>query len=136
MKITLPREIRIDLDNIPENLEEIVQKAFTDFTEGTDEKYRYQDKLYFIDLMIGRLHHADSDNINDLIKSRFAFDLDEYGELTEPEDFLSIEFMRECYDEGRKDSRLYSQTYTDDRHNNEKIMQVACRVIKAVMNYD
>ena len=136
MKITLPRDRTIDIDNVPENLEEIVQMAFKEFTEGTNPAYMYEDKLYFIDLMAKRLHRADAgQKVNDQIKATFGYQLDEYGDLMEPYEFLDIPFMQTCYELGQDDGELYSNKFTKDRHDNEKIMKIECRVIKAVMDY-
>lgn len=91
MKISLPRGLNIDIDNVPDNLEELVQKAFGEYTAGTNPVYMHHDKLCFIDVMVKRMHRADSDKVNDLIKDAFGYQLDEYGELMEPHEFLSVE---------------------------------------------
>lgn len=136
MIVTLPRGLKIDTDNIPDNLPEMVQKAFAEFTEGTAKSYQYQDKLSFIDLMIEKLHCVDaSEKVNRKIKNTFAYELDEFGELAEPSEFLSIEFMEDCYRDGMDDHRLNSK-FTDDYHTNEKIMKIEAIVIKAVMEYE
>ena len=135
--ITLPRDLRVDIDHVPEDFEAQVQKVFAEYTSGTNPVYMFEDKLCFIDAMIARLHKLDaSDGISHLIKARFAHELDEYGELTEPEEFLSIAFMEDCYTAGESDRKLYSFEYAEDRHDNEKIMKVICRAIKAVMDYE
>jgi len=59
MIVTLTRGLKVDTDNIPDNLPKMVHKAFAEFTEGTAKSYQYQDKLSFIDLMIEKLHCAD-----------------------------------------------------------------------------
>ena len=51
MNVKFPRGLIIDLDNIPENFEAEIQKAFAEYTEGTNPAYMYQDKLAFIDRM-------------------------------------------------------------------------------------
>lgn len=135
MVIDLPRGLKVDTDNIPVNLSEMAQKAFAEFTEGTAEAYQYQDKLSFIDLMVERLHHVDiEEHIRQKIKQTFAYQLDEYGELMEPSEFLSIEFMEDCYRDGLEDGRLNSR-FANDYHTNEKIMKIEAIVIKAVMEY-
>ena len=136
MKITLPRDIRVDIDNVPQNLEEIVQMAFEEFTRGTSPEYMYKDKLYFIDLMVRRLHRADpTTKVKDHIKETFGYRLDEYGELMEPYEFLDTPFMESCYKLGDEDGKLYSYYFAEDYHDGEKIMKIECRVIKAVMDY-
>lgn len=137
MIITLPRGINIDIDHVPENLEEIVQKSFGEYTHGTSRVYTYEDRLMYIDVMMQNIWRADSGNdVKKLILSRFEYNLDDQGELTEPEEFLSVEFMQECYDLGRERARLRCRGVTSDRRDDEKIMKIIERVIRAVMNWE
>lgn len=137
MIIELPRGVRIDIDKIPENLEEIVQQTFRDYTHGTSKDYTFEDKLAFIDCMMGKIHHADAGNdVHGLIVERFEYELDDQGRLSEPEDFLNIEFMEDCYELGRKKAKLHCNHLTDDHHINEKVMKIIVRVITAVMNWE
>lgn len=137
MIITLPRGVNIDIDNVPENLEEIMQKTFSEYTHGTAREYTYEDKLMFIDVLMKNLHHADAyTDVNNLIIDRFGYNLEEHGELTEPEEFLSVEFMQECYEAGQRSCKLRSFDYAGERRNCEKIMKIVVRVITAVMNWE
>ncbi len=136
MIINLPRELKIDIDNVPENLEELVAKSFAEYTKGTHKDYTFEDKLHYIDLTARLLHHSDSTYaVNDEIKSRFEYELDEYGNIADEEDFFSMEFMEQCYDRGQKDAALYSYNFAHERRDNEKIMKILVRVITAVMNW-
>lgn len=138
MYISLPKEIRVDIDNVPEDLEKRVQEAFADFTNGTNPKFMFEDKLYFIDLMTKYLHHQDStEKVNDRIVAVFSHELNEYGEFAEESEFLTKSFMEECYEMGVSDAELYSREFAKHgKHDNEKIMRIECRVIKAVMDYE
>ena len=49
MKVLLPRNYEVDLDNIPEDFEEHIQKLFSEYTEMTNPCFMYHDKLCFID---------------------------------------------------------------------------------------
>lgn len=136
MIIELPRKIQVDTDNIPDNLYQVVQGAFAEYTKGTRKEYMYQDKLCFIDRMAEKIHHADaSDAVNKLIKDTFAYELDEQGEITDPSTFFSIEFMEECYCTGQNDHKLYTKCGKSSREN-DAIMKVEAIVIKAVMDYE
>lgn len=138
MYISLPKDIRVDIDNVPEDLEKRVQEAFADFTNGTNPKFMFEDKLYFIDLMTKYLHHQDStEKVNDRIVAVFSHELNEYGEFAEESKFLTKSFMEECYEMGVEDAELYSREFAKHgKHDNEKIMRIECRVIKAVMDYE
>lgn len=135
--IELPRRIIVDIWNFKtDELIATVKEEFAQYTSGTNPDYMYQDKLLFIDLMVQRLHHADSANkVNRLIKKTFEYQLDEYGELMEPSDFLSQEFMEDCYNLGQEDHKLYSRNFTGDHHIDERIMLIESIVIKAVIDY-
>ena len=137
MIIELPRKIKVDTDNIRPDLAEIVKEEFAQYTSETREEYTYQAKLLFIDLMVQRLHHADSaTKVNRLIKQTFAYRLDEYGEFADETEFLSTEFMEDCYQLGQEDHKLYSRNFTGDYDTDEAIMQIEAIVIKAVMEYE
>ena len=125
MIIELPRKIKVDVWNF--NTDELtakVKEEFGQYTSGTNPDYMYQDKLLFIDLMVQRLHHSDAEEkVNRLIKKTFEYQLDEYGELMEPSEFLSQEFM------------VDSRNFSGDHHMDERIMLIEAIVIKAVMDY-
>lgn len=134
MIIKFPRRIEIDIDNVPEDFEEIIKKSFRDYTYGTAEEYTYQDKLAYIDRCRALLHGTEDeyDAVSNLVKETFGDRLDEYGEFTDESDFLSIDFMAHCYQQGA--NNLYAH-YTNDHHKDDKIMKLLERVIKVVINY-
>ena len=138
MMIMLPRGIRVDVFNFnTDELIERVKEEFGEYTSGTNPDYMYQDKLLFIDLMVQRLHHADpSEKVNRLIKRTFEYQLDEYGDIMDESEFLSKEFMEDCYSLGQEDHKLYSRNFTGDHYTDERIMLVESIVIKAVMDYE
>lgn len=137
MRVRLPRDIYVDIDNVPENLEEIIQKSFGEFTEMTAEAYTFEDKLYYIDLCLHCLHReADADDeIMEFMKERFEYEIKEYGDIPDRDDYLSFDFMEDCYNLGKRKHELYSKDFAEDRRDNEKIEKLLIRVIKAVMDY-
>lgn len=46
MIINLPRKLTVDINNIPDDFDEIIKNTFRDYTEGTAKEYTYQDKLF------------------------------------------------------------------------------------------
>lgn len=137
MILTLPRGIKVDIFKFkPDELAATVKREFAEYTNGTNPDFMYQDKLCFIDLMVQRLHHADStEKVNRLIKRTFEYQLDEYGDIMDESEFLSREFMEDCYSLGQEDHKLYSRNFTGEYLTDEKIMLVEAIVIKAVMDY-
>lgn len=133
-KINLPRGITVDIDNVPENFDEIIKTEFAKFTEGTDSKYMYQDKLHFIDVCRKLVHKAECEEecVLELMKELLDYKVDEYGEIPDEDDYLSVEFMAACFNEGR--TNLYHH-YKGKKHDDEKIMKILERVIKVVINY-
>lgn len=137
MNITFPRGLIIDINNVPENFDEIIRNAFKDYTEYTAKEYQYQDKLSFIDRCAELLHKAEDeyDAVKAIILDNVEWELDEYGNLPDKDNFRSIDFMCECYVHGKKDMELYSH-YTGGHHVDNKIMKLLERVIQIVINYE
>lgn len=135
MKIKLPVGIEFDLNNIPADLEEQVQRSFFEYTSGTNPEYMFLDKLSYIDRCLELLHNEvdASIEVRNLVKEDFAYQLDEYDEFTDESSYLSIDFMERCYNLGKDKHKLYSHYYTNDHRTNEKVMQVLARVIDTVM---
>lgn len=135
MKIRFPRNVLIDLDNIPQDFEEIIRSSFAAYTECTAPDYTYQDKLAYIDRCRQYLHHAEDTGscVRELMKGLLEYEVTEQGEIPDKEDYLSVEFMEQCYDAGR--TNLYDH-YTGDHHVDDKIMALLERAIKVVINYE
>lgn len=140
MIVYLPRKMMVDIDDIPNDFEEQVQKCFAEYTEMTNPAYMYHDKLAFIDRMVELLHGGkDADDaVMDLMKGYLEHEVGEYGNIPSEEDYLSIEFMETCYSQGERDRRLYSKEWfpKQRKHDDDKVMKLLCRAIKAVMEYE
>ena len=135
MKIKFPRNVVVETDNIPQDFEKQIRASFKAYTEGTAEAYTYQDKLAYIDLCRKYLHRAEdtSDCVLALIKEYLEYEVTEQGEIPDKEDYLSVEFMATCYENGR--TNLYDH-YTGNHHVDDKIMDLLARAIKVVINYE
>ena len=135
MKIKFPRGIVIDINQIPQDFDQIIRKSFSEYTEGTSKSYTYQDKLAYIDVCRKLLHKAeDAQNcVIELMKKHMEYEVSESGRISDKEDYFSVEFMERCFDEGR--TNLYAH-YTGDHHIDDKIMELLVRVIKVVINYE
>lgn len=136
MKRKIINDLVIDIDHVPKNFEELVTESFKEYTSGTNPDFMLHDQLCYIDCVLRNLHFADeTTKVNELIKNTFEYQLDEYGDIMDSWEFLTVSFMYDCYNLGRKDSKLYSYEFTEDRYDNEKIMNILFRVIKTVINY-
>lgn len=126
----------VDTNNIPVDFDTMVLEAFKDFTRGTNPRYMYQDKLAFIDSCAECLHkaHDSYDAVKNLILKQTEWNLDEYGELPDADEFWDMGFMCECYENGRKAASLYDH-YTGNHRIDDVIMDLLVRVIKVVINY-
>lgn len=140
MIIKLPRGLEIDLDNIPDNLEEQVQRCFAEYTEETNPKFMYHDKLCFIDVMVKKLHGGrDSDDaVMDAMKDYLEYEVKEQGCIPDSNDYLDVGFMEHCYNLGQRSMEMYSRNWDGAKlkHDADKIMKVICRATKAVMDYE
>jgi len=141
MKITLPRGLSFDLDNIPEDFDEQIRKTFHDYTDGTNPAYMFEDKLAFIDRTLEYLHHtADEDSygtVKSLCLERMEYQINEYDEFPDMEDYRCFEFMETCYLVGRDSHRLYdgNTCFAKDHKDNEKIYKLLIRIMKIVLDY-
>ena len=139
MIVILPRGLVVDLDNIPDDLEEQVQKCFSEYTEMTNPKFMYHDKLCFIDVVVKKLHgDKDSDDaVMDAMKDYMEYEVRECGYIPDKEDYLDVGFMEHCYNLGQRSMEMYSHSWRKDqgKHDDDKIMKVLCRATKAVMDY-
>ena len=132
--VELPRGLRFDVFALPEDFDDQIRQAFKVYTYGTSKAYTYQDKLLFIDRMREYLHNATdaAECVKTLVLEAYEYNLDEYGELTDIDEFNTLEFMAEVFKRGK--TNLYSH-YTGDHHIDDKIMEMAVRVIRVVMNF-
>lgn len=136
MIIALSRGIIVDPMNLPENFEQLVQEVFRDYTYETAPEYRYQDKLKFIDDFRAKVDRKDPEReVIDLIKGQVDWQLSEDGTFPDAEDFWSLEFMVDCFTKGLRKAQLYGH-YRGTRKQEEAVMMMLYRVIKAVMDYE
>lgn len=71
--------------------------------------------------------------VEQLISEAVMYQLDEYGEMPDKDEILSVEFMEHCYDEG---FRPYRQQYeTDSSSANEKALKVILKIIQIIVDY-
>lgn len=135
--ITLPRGVEVDVFNLPDDFKDIIEKAFSEYTEATAEDYRYCDKLAFIDCLMRNINKCESsyEAVNKLVKERFDYEWNANGNLLTEDDIYSAEFMENCYSAGNNDARLYSHYGLDDHHIYDRIQKVIAKVITIVMNY-
>lgn len=135
--IKLPRNIEVDIFNLPNNFKEIIEKSFSEYTEGTAKDYRYADKLHYIDCMISKLTNNQdaSEKIDNLVQERFEYEWKENERILFEDDVYCKEFMECCYEAGRNDTRLYQHFGTDDHHIYDQLQKVIVKVITIVMNY-
>ena len=137
MKVRFPRGLVFDLDHIPEDFEAQIQQAFHDYTNGTRKEYMYQDKLCFIDVMVNLLHgKCDNGALVDEWLAEYAeHERKENGYFISKDDAFSWDSMVSMVDVGRKQQSLYGEYTEKGSHEDEKIMKLLVRAIKAVMDY-
>ena len=137
MEVNFPRGLVFDLDYIPADFEARIQQAFHDYTKETNKDYTYQDKLRFIDRMVCLLHgdKKDDDLLENWIVDYTAYQRREYDEFVTRDDIYSDDGMVAMVNIGREQQSLYSEYIRKGSREDEKIMKLLCRAIKAVMDY-
>ena len=140
MIIRLPRKLTVDLDNIPDDFDQIIRDTFRDYTEGTRDDYCFEDKLCFIDRCVELLRSVKDpdDEVMELMKDYLEYEVRECGSIPDEGDYLSIEFMENCFRAGREKSRLfsYSEKYARNRRDHEKVEKLLLRIMRVVIDYD
>lgn len=140
LTVSLPKGLIVDVYDLPEDFESQVQKAFSEFTEGTAKDYTFMDKLRFIDLASYYLHGGKSEEeaVRGFIHDKLDYELNEYGTFPDESDYLSVEFMEMCYSEGRRSQRLDSDGFkdVDSYKDREQIEKMLLRFIIAVIDYE
>lgn len=136
--ITLPRGVKINIFNLPEDFEKIVKKTFSEYTEGTSKDYRYCDKLGYIDALISHITYNKDGlrSVSEHVKERFEYEWEENGKLLHEDDIYCVDFMEECYNLGRDSAQLYQHYGSNDHHIYDQIQKVVAEIIKIVMNYE
>lgn len=66
---------------------------------------------------------------------QFRYGVETHGEFPREDEYLSMEFMSQCFRRGTEKSKLYSHYFSEDHNENEKVMVVLARAIKAIMEY-
>ena len=137
MKVNFPRGLVFDLDNIPDDFEAQIQKAFHDYTDGTRKEYMYQDKLCFIDRTVELLHGGKRNDalVDEWLSGYADHERNENGYFITKDDAFSWESMEAMVDVGRKQQSLYGEYTEKGSHEDEKIMKLLVRTIKVVMDY-
>lgn len=137
MEVYFPRGLVFDLGYIPADFEARIQQAFHDYTAETNKDYTYQDKLRFIDRMVALLHgdKKDDDLLENWIVDYTAYQRREYDEFVTRDDIYSDEGMVAMINVGREQQSLYGEYVQKGSREDEKIMKLLCRAIKAVMDY-
>ena len=145
MKIRLPRGYEVEIDEtepftLPEDFEEEITRVFGEYTEETSKYYTYADKLSFIDLCIaymnGTRNERPYDIVMEKVKRAFAYELEENGEFITEEDVYNMDFMSDCYEDGKTDARLYQDFKEIDKHRKETKQMLLVEIIKIVMRYE
>lgn len=135
MIINLPWVEPINTESLPENLEELVKKSFREFTKGTRKEYQHEDKLLYLDNL--RKAYLREDNtekaVRNLVSGETMYYLEEYGEMPNTEDILSVDFMETCYKEGFRP--FYHHYDEASASRNSKALSVILDIIKIVVNY-
>lgn len=136
MIIRLPgTQQKIDtLGDINEIIEQ-TKNAFAKFTFGTAEAYTYEDKLLWIDRLQEELHPGeDYDKARNAIVDYFKWNLDEYGEVPDKDDYWNMEFFETCVEAGH--NRLRDQYEKGSHKDNDKTLKAIAKMIQTVMCWE
>lgn len=137
MLIRLPGVESFNTLNLPDDFEERVKKSFGKFTQGTHKDYTQIDKLQYIDNLKRyyiRGLQSGREEVKKLIGEKVYEYLEEYGEMPDGSEILSLDFMEECYEKGSL--HFNDNTYELRTSDNNKTLKVIAEIIKIVMNWE
>lgn len=135
MIIRLPHVDPIDTLDLTEDFENRVKQSFAKYTEGTSKDYRFEDKLQYIEnLKKYYIRRVDaSEEVRRIILDRCEFELDEYGDLPDRDEFWSLEFMEQIFDAGFLPFR---QKYENSSERNYKTLKAIYEIIRIVVCWE
>ena len=125
-------EIRITRESVvTDEFRQQIRDSFRDYTYGTHEDYRYQDKLAYINLIREKNFKVDgghliNENINNQIWNQGEFSLDDF------KDFETLEWL---IDEGVARSLKDWRQWSGDHHLDEPACKFVQAAIEEVMNF-
>ena len=104
-----------------------VQEDFRQFTLGTHKDYRNADKLFYLDMIRGRLHFNFDEYVHDFIEDKIRYEQDTGVLDNKFEIEFDYEFAEQAYKKGGKN--FY------ESGENSTLFDNIATIIKAVMDY-
>lgn len=125
-------EIRITPKSVvTDEFRQQIRDSFRDYTYGTREDYRYQDKLAYINLIREENFKVDAEElINEYIKDQLC----NQGEFS-MDDFKNFEILGSIIDEGVGRSLKDWHHWSGNHHLDEPACKFVQAAIEEVMNY-
>lgn len=138
MTIKLPMGVEIEMNTrLPYDFDDIIRKIFKEYLGEAKTENLAFDKLNFIDFCIASIRNSKcaEEAVQDIMLKQTEFRLKMFDELPEKSSFLNMNFMVHCYETGRKNAELHTE-YSSNYTENETIMKVIIRIIKAVSDFE
>lgn len=129
-----PRGVEVKItprSEVTDEFRQQIRNSFRDYTAGTAEEYRIQDKLAYID-WIRELNFKV--NATDFVNEFIRYQLEEEGEVTK-DALASFENLENFINEGICRYRKGWHHLTGDYHLDEPICNFVAAAIEEVINY-
>ena len=125
-------EIRITPKSVvTDEFRQQIRDSFRDYTYGTHEDYRYQDKLAYINLIREENFKVDAENLIDEYINNQIWDQGEFS----LDDFKSFEILESLINLGIDRSLKDWHHWSGDHHLDEPACRFVLAAIEEVMNY-
>lgn len=127
--------VMIDLVNPPDNLEELISRCFTDYTEETPEECIDSDRLCYIDLIRRRLYNKNFYEYRKEMAHKHldcALDYD-YNFNLEDDIDSSLDFAEQAYRDGFMPLHFVRQGL--DYHSLIAVRKSLIRIIKTIIEW-
>lgn len=129
-----PRDVEVRITPksvVTDEFRQQIRDSFRDYTYGTREDYRYQDKLAYINLIREENFKVDAEDlINEYIKEQIW----DQGEFS-LDDFKDFEILESLINEGVGRSLKDWHHWSGDHHLDEPACRFVLAAIEEVMNY-
>ncbi len=136
MIVKLPHIDPIDTLNLPKDFEERVRESFRKYTEFTSKDYTHEDKLMYLDNLQKFLHPGEAEEyVKDMIMERAEYEIDEFEDFPDKEDFWCFEFMAECFEAGNKEF-CPEAPFEKNHRDNSKTLKAILEMIKIISNWE
>lgn len=145
MRLKLPWIEPFDTLELPQDFEDLVRRSFAKFTQETNPRVSWKDKmlyisrlpLYFKGRTSGWSEDVEAENaVKEIIHSRMDYKLEDEDNVLERDDIYSFDFMCDCYAAGMRSLNPLQDWEHYSYSTNEETQKVMFRIMQIVIDWE